>query len=99
MDIVQAEKIYVQKMKGKNWSPCTIKNYASQARLFLNEFKDRDRARNITADEIELYLLHKVNINTRKHARCAITAFYKYVIIHEKTFTHEFKRRRIKYGK
>lgn len=80
MDTFQAEQVFVQKMQSKNWSNATIKNYASQVRLFLNEFKDRDRARNITAKEIEEYLLTKIQINTRKHARCGINAFYKLVI-------------------
>jgi integrase/recombinase XerD len=80
MDIVQAQNVYVQKMQSKNWSEKTIKNYCSQVRVFLNEFKTRDRARNITATEIETYLLNKVNINSRKHARCGINAFYKLVI-------------------
>lgn len=80
MDIVQAEKVFVQRMNSKNWSQSTIENYASQVRCFLREFKERDRARNITADEIEKYLLQKVQINTRKHARCGIQAFYKLAI-------------------
>lgn len=80
MDIVQAEKIFVQKMQSKNRSMKTIKNYASQVRIFLRAFKERDRARNITANEIEKYLLEKVNINSRKHARCGINAFYLLVI-------------------
>lgn len=77
MNIVQAEEIFVQRMRSKNWSVCTINNYASQLRAFLLAFKTRDRARNITADEIELFLLRKVKINSRKHTRCAIQAFYK----------------------
>jgi integrase/recombinase XerD len=80
MDSVQAEKLFVQKMQSKNWSKKTIKNYACQVRLFLNEFKTRDRARNITADEIEKWLLTKVNINSRKHCRCGVNAFYKLVV-------------------
>ncbi|HRI20171.1 MAG TPA: tyrosine-type recombinase/integrase [Panacibacter sp.] len=80
MDIVQAQRIFVQRMESKNWSQKTIKNYACQVRIFLEQFKQRDRARNITADEIENYLLSKVEINTRKHARCGINAFYKLVI-------------------
>lgn len=80
MDTVQAEKLFVQRMQSKNWSKSTIDNYASQVRCFLREFKERDRARNITADEIEKYLLQKVQINTRKHARCGIQAFYKLAI-------------------
>lgn len=80
MDTVQAEKLFVQRMQSKNWSQSTIDNYASQVRCFLREFKSRDRARNITADEIEKYLLQKVQINTRKHARCGIQAFYKLAI-------------------
>lgn len=80
MDIVQAEKTFVQRMRSKNWSESTIANYASQIRVFLALFQQRDRARNITADEIEQYLLTKVKVNTRKHARCAIQAFYTIVI-------------------
>lgn len=80
MDIVQANKIFVQRMQSKNWSISTIKNYASQVNCFLQNFASRDRARNITANEIEQYLLTKVKVNTRNHARCGITAFYKLVI-------------------
>lgn len=80
MDIVQAENLFVQRMHSKNWSISTVKNYAAQVRLFLQQFKNKDRARNITASEIENYLLTKVCINTRKHARCGIQAFYKLVI-------------------
>ena len=67
-------------MQSKNWSVKTIKNYACQVRLFLTEFKERDRARNITANEIEQWMLTKVNINSRKHCRCGINAFYKLVV-------------------
>lgn len=80
MDIVQAEKIFVQRMESKNWSKKTIKNYRCQLRIFLENFKERDRARNVTAQEIEVWFLEKVNINSRKHCRCAINAFYKLVI-------------------
>lgn len=80
MNIVQAKELFVQKMNSKNWSKATIKNYASQVDLFLSCFSERDRPRNITAQEIELYMLEKVNINTRKHSRCAINAFYKLVV-------------------
>ena len=79
MDIVQAEKAFIQKMQSKNWSDKTIKNYATQVRIFLRAFKSRDRARNITANEIEQWLLTKVNINSRKHSRCGINAFYNLV--------------------
>ncbi len=80
MNIVQAKELFVQKMNSKNWSKATIKNYASQVDLFLSCFSERDRPRNITAQEIELYMLEKININTRKHSRCAINAFYKLVV-------------------
>lgn len=80
MDIVQAEETFVQRMKLKNWSGSTINNYASQVRCFLRQFESRDRARNITSDEIEKYLLTKGEVNTLKHARCGINAFYKLVI-------------------
>lgn len=88
MDIVQAEKIFVQRMTSKNWSKCTIENYASQVRCFLKQFASRDRARNITADEIEQYLNAKVQVNTRKHARCGIQAFYKLVILQPMKLAH-----------
>ena len=80
MDIVQAEKLFVQRMTSKNWSESTMDNYASQLRCFLRHFQYRDRARNITANEIEQYLNQKVMVNTRKHARCAIQAFYSLVV-------------------
>lgn len=80
MDIVQAKNLFVQKMQSKNWSEKTIKNYSCQLNSFLLQFKNRDRARNITSSEIEKYLLEKVNINSRNHARCGINAFYKLVI-------------------
>jgi len=77
MNLVHAKELFVQKMNSKNWSKATIKNYLSQVELFLSCFIERDRPRNITAQEIELYLLNKVNINSRNHSRCAINAFYK----------------------
>lgn len=80
MDIVQAEETFVQRMRSKNWSESTVSNYASQLRVFLRCFQCRDRARNITANEIEQYLLTKIQVNTRKHARCAVQAFYTIVI-------------------
>ena len=80
MNIVHAKELFVQKMNSKNWSKATIKNYLSQVELFLSCFIERDRPRNITAQEIELYLLNKVNINSRNHSRCAINAFYKMVV-------------------
>lgn len=80
MDIVKAEQAFITKMQSKNWSDKTIRNYACQLRAFLREFKNRPRAKEINAGEIEQYLLTKVEINTRKHARCSINAFYKLVI-------------------
>ena len=80
MDIVKAEGLFLQRMASKNWSDKTVKNYQSQVRCFLKEFKDRSRALEINANELEAYLLSKVNINSRKHARCAINAFYQLVV-------------------
>lgn len=80
MNIVKASEMFVQRMKSKNWSEKTIKNYRSQVDCFLREFKQRERAKEISANEIEQYLLKKVQVNTRKHARCAIQAFYSLVI-------------------
>lgn len=80
MDIVQAENVFRTKMQSKNWSEKTIKNYCCQVRIFLQHFQNRDRARNITSAEIETWLLSKVNINSRKHCRCGINAFYSLVV-------------------
>lgn len=80
MDIVKAEEAFIQKMQSKNWSKSTIENYACQVRIFLREFRNKPRAKEISANDIEKYLLTKVKINTRNHARCGINAFYKLVI-------------------
>ncbi len=80
MDIVKAEEAFIQKMQSKNWSKSTIGNYACQVRIFLREFQSKPRAKEISANEIEQYLLTKVKINTRNHARCGINAFYKLLI-------------------
>ena len=80
MNIQSAQDAFNTKMLSKNWSDKTIKNYASQVHLFLKEFEGRPRAKEINANEIEGYLLSKVNINSRKHARCAINAFYCLVV-------------------
>ena len=80
MNIQAAQETFNTKMKSKNWSEKTMKNYASQVACFLKEFENWPRAKEINANEIEGYLLTKVNINSRKHARCAINSFYKYVI-------------------
>lgn len=80
MNVQEAAKAFNIKMQSKNWSEKTIKNYYSQVGSFLKEFENKPRAKEINANEIEAYLLSKVNINSRKHARCAINAFYKLVI-------------------
>ena len=80
MNIQAAEKAFVEKMQSKNWSKLTIKNYQTQARLFLQKFQHYPKAIQINATEIEQYLLGITEINTRNHARCAINAFYKLVI-------------------
>lgn len=80
MDIVKAQQAFIQKMQSKNWSKRTIENYGCQVRIFLKEFEIKPRAKEISANEIEQYLLTKVKINTRNHTRCAINAFYKLVI-------------------
>lgn len=80
MDIVKAEEAFIQKMQSKNWSKNTIENYACQVRIFLKEFQFKLRAKEISSNEIEKYLLTKVKINTRNHTRCGINAFYKLVI-------------------
>ena len=80
MDVGKATELFTLRMRSKNWSESTIKNYASQLSCFLNAFRSYPKAKEISALEIEQYLLTKVQVNTRKHARCAIQAFYKLVI-------------------
>jgi integrase/recombinase XerD len=80
MDVGKAIGLFTQRMQSKNWSASTIKNYASGVRCFLNNFKYKPKAKEISANEIEQYLLQKTTINTRKHVRCGIQAFYQLVI-------------------
>jgi integrase/recombinase XerD len=80
MDVGKAKDMFILKMKSKNFSVNTIDNYAAQIDLFLRQFKTYPKAKEISADKIEVYLLNISNINTRKHARCAINSFYKLVI-------------------
>jgi integrase/recombinase XerD len=80
MNIGKAEELFIQRMTSKNWSKSTIKNYSCQLSCFLSAFSFKPKAKEISANEIEQYLLSKVKINTRNHARCAIQAFYKLVV-------------------
>lgn len=88
MDVGKATETFIQRMHSKNWSKSTVDNYASQLRCFLNEFKSKPKAKEISANEIEKYLLSKVQVNTRKHARCAIQAFYTLVICQPMKLAH-----------
>ena len=86
MDIVQAEKTFVQKMQSKNWSKRTIENYCCQVRIFLNEFKGRDRARNITAKEIEEYnLLYLQCSSVQKIKENPVIITLPFVLLHYRT--------------
>jgi integrase/recombinase XerD len=76
MDIGKAIELFTQRMHSKNWSKSTIKNYSSQVYCFLTYFKSVPKAKEISANNIEQYLLTKVRINSRNHARCGIQAFY-----------------------
>jgi site-specific recombinase XerD len=80
MDVGKAIELFTQRMQSKNWSDSTIKNYRSQVNCFLQHYKHVPKAKEISANTIEQYLLTKCAINTRNHARCGITAFYKLVI-------------------
>jgi site-specific recombinase XerD len=80
MDVGKAKDMFILKMKSKNFSTNTIDNYSAQIDLFLRQFKNYPKAKEISSDKIEVYLLNISNINTRKHARCAINSFYKIVI-------------------
>ncbi len=80
MNTVKLEELFIQRMSSCNWSKSTVENYASQVHRFLQQFKNRERAKEISADDIEKYLLQKSVVNSRKHARCAIQAFYKLVV-------------------
>lgn len=80
MDIVKAKELFIQRMISKNFSKNTIENYSSQLLIFLEKFKNVPRAKEISANEIEKYLLSIEKINTRKHSRCAIQSFYSLVV-------------------
>lgn len=88
MDVGKAIEIFTLRMQSKNWSKSTIDNYTSQVRCFLNSFVTRPKAKEISALEIEQYLNAKVQVNTRKHARCGIQAFYKLVILQPMKLAH-----------
>jgi site-specific recombinase XerD len=88
MDVGKAIELFIQRMDSKNWSKSTVQNYASQVRCFLTEFKNKPKAKEISANEIEKYLLTKVQVNTRKHARCGIQAFYTLVIFQPMKLAH-----------
>lgn len=88
MDVGKAIELFIQRMQSKNWSSSTIKNYASSVRYFLTAFKDRPKAKEVSANEIEQYLLTKVKVNTRKHVRCGIQAFYSLVICQPMKLKH-----------
>jgi integrase/recombinase XerD len=80
MDIGLAVKRYVLWMETKNLSPRTIKNYKCQVALFLNHFKDVEKCRLITSEQIMEYLVTKVQSNTQRHAHSAIKLFYTNVV-------------------
>jgi len=80
MDIGKALEMFTLRMQSKNWSESTKKNYRSSVACFLAEFKHYPKAKEISALLIEQYLLTKVQVNTRKHVRCGIQAFYLLVI-------------------
>jgi len=80
MVVGKALEMFTLRMASKNLSESTVKNYYSQVNCFLSVFKHRPKAKEISAKEIEQYLLTKVQVNTRKHARCGIQAFYTLVI-------------------
>ena len=80
MDYVQAEIKFVQWMKVKGLAKNTIKNYAFQIRMLGITFKETDRFRNITSEQIMEYLLTKIAVNSQRHAHSAIKLFYRNII-------------------
>ena len=93
MDYVQAEIKFVQWMKVKGLAKNTIKNYAFQIRMLGITFKETDRFRNITSEQIMEYLLTKIAVNSQRHAHSAIKLFYRNII------GQPFKFNRIPYAK
>lgn len=75
MDIGRELERFSMKMESRHYSPNTQKHYLYQVERFLRHFEAYPRVKEIKADLIEQYLLERVNINTRKHARCGINAY------------------------
>ncbi len=80
MNIGKELEGFTKKMASANFADNTIGNYLFQVEKFLKAFENYDRPKDVSAKLIEDYLLGKVVINTRNHARCGINAFYKLVV-------------------
>ena len=69
--------MFSDQMKAVGYSECTILNYGSCIKLFLEKFNNYPEPEKISADEILKYLLTFTTRNTRKQHHSAIKLFYK----------------------
>jgi len=88
MNYVHATELFVQWMQVKGLAESTISNYSSQVKSFGHHFKDVDRFRNISSEQIMDYLLTKIATNSQRHAHSAIKLFYTNVVKQPLKFKH-----------
>ncbi len=88
MNYVHATELFVQWMRVKGLAESTISNYSSQVRSFGHHFRDVDRFRNITSEQIMDYLLTKIATNSQRHAHSAIKLFYTNIVKQPLKFKH-----------
>lgn len=92
MNIGKYIQLYSEDLRLKNYSDCTIQNYCSQVRLFLEYFDDvATKPSEISERQIKQWLLLAKSINSRKHRLSAVKLFY------ELTGKQPFKLSRIEY--
>ena len=88
MNYVHATELFVQWMQVKGLAESTISNCSSQVKSIGHYFKDVDRFRNITSEQIMGYLLTKIATNSQRHAHSAIKLFYTNVVKQPLKFKH-----------
>jgi integrase/recombinase XerD len=91
METTKLLEDFRKSLKNKKFSEQTIWSYYITVRSFLNNFKDRKHPNEITAKEIEEYILSFPNTNTQISYYSPIKKFYGEVMENEEIF-NEFKR-------
>lgn len=87
MNIGKYMDLFTEDLRYKNYSENTIKNYASQLKLFLETFNSLvTKPSEINSKEIKNWLLKTNSINSRKHRLSAVKLFYKYTVKQPKKF-------------